>query len=230
MMSKYVSLYTFQLKEIMCWLYHYDLADKQYNLYDNTPIPQAVDEVLADFMDVIDNALGVMQTQQYSNFYLLNKGFKWSTEDTVWYAKPYTIQLFNIIFSRFWDSYGIQCEDIDDDTLQLLFARKLNTMLNILNLTYDRYAALLDAYEDKKDKLLNPVESNSEGYNRYNDTPQDGGDFSDDEHTTSIYQNGLKIEQEQMTPIERLRQIEDGYQNVLLDWSNEFRKLFWEEM
>ena len=62
-----------------------------------------------------------------------------------------------------------------------------------------------------------------------NDTPQNTGDFADDTHTSHITQTSGTSEVEVKTPIERLKEIQDGYSDVLARWSEEFNTLFLEE-
>ena len=90
--------------------------------------------------------------------------------------------------------------------------------LSIINQTYDRYALILKTYDDNKADLLNKVES----LTRFNDTPQDTGEFSDDEHTTHITSTKNDFD----TLMGRIDEIDRKYRNVLADWTREFESLF----
>ena len=63
---------------------------------------------------------------------------------------------------------------------------------------------------------------------RENDTPQDGGDFADDGHTSYINQGETSVtEEHEDTPlIERIDKIQNLYQKTMLKWVNEFSGLF----
>ena len=67
----------------------------------------------------------------------------------------------------------------DRDLYDEITEKVLRKFSYVYNTTKDRYLALLDIYANQKANLLNKVESNT--IQRYNDTPQNGGDWSDDE-------------------------------------------------
>ena len=89
---------------------------------------------------------------------------------------------------------------------------------NIMEQTYERYATLLNFYAAKKSQLLDKVES----LTRFNDTPQDTGEFSDDEHTTHI----TSTKNDYDTLMARIDEVDRKYRNLLKDWSSEFECLF----
>ena len=99
----------------------------------------------------------------------------------------------------------------------------------ILEMTSPRYLTLLKAYSDSQTELLDPVINKSKNLTRFNDTPQDEGDFAHDEHTTNITEVEGESSNELDTKMGRIKEIEEKYRNILLDWSNEFESLFIEE-
>jgi len=90
-----------------------------------------------------------------------------------------------------------------------------------LNLTYERYSKLIELYEANKSDLLN--ELTTETISRFNDTPQDGGLYADDEYTTNVTQSSSKTN---VSILSRLAELDDTIRNLYTDWSNEFRKVF----
>ena len=102
-------------------------------------------------------------------------------------------------------------------------------LANIIINTYDRYAPLYKYYKDKENSLMDMIQSETEGNIRYNDTPQNGGDFSDDAHTSNITKNAQTNRTEMYTPMERLKEIKDKLSSILFEWSEEFDKIFLEE-
>ena len=84
----------------------------------------------------------------------------------------------------------------------------------------DKYVMLIQNLENNKSKLLDDVKSAS--ISRFNDTPQNSGDFSDDPHTSTITttENSSNVG----TMMQRLNEIEDKIKQLYLDWSDEFRK------
>ena len=83
-----------------------------------------------------------------------------------------------------------------------------------------KYNLLIQNLENNKSKLLDDVKSSSIA--RFNDTPQNSGDFSDDPHTSNI--TTTENSSNAGTMMQRLNEIEDRIKQLYLDWSDEFRK------
>ena len=79
---------------------------------------------------------------------------------------------------------------------------------------------LIQNLNNNKSKLLDDVKSSSVA--RFNDTPQNSGDFSDDNHTSNI--TTTTSSSNVGTMMQRLNEIEDNIKQLYIDWSNEFRK------
>jgi hypothetical protein len=88
--------------------------------------------------------------------------------------------------------------------------------------TYERYIALIDFYQAKKAQLLDKIGSETKA--KFNDTPQNGGDFDNDEHLSTI--TTTTTEQDLVPLINRLDGISRLYKDVLSDWADEFAPLF----
>lgn len=84
----------------------------------------------------------------------------------------------------------------------------------------DKYSLLIQNLELNKSKLLADIKSHSVA--RFNDTPQNSGDFSDDPHTSNI--TTTENSSAGGTMIQRLNEIEDNIKQLYNDWSDEFRK------
>ena len=84
----------------------------------------------------------------------------------------------------------------------------------------EKYVMLIQNLNANKAKLLDDVKSSSIA--RFNDTPQNSGDFSDDQHTSNITTttNSSNVG----TMMQRLNEIEDNIKQLYIDWSDEFRK------
>lgn len=87
--------------------------------------------------------------------------------------------------------------------------------------TKDRYLYLLQLYQDNKRNLLKSVTTTMT--QRYNETPQDGGDWLDDRHTTTITQE--EQSSDFMPLINRINDIEKKYKNLLDSWVKEYDEL-----
>lgn len=98
------------------------------------------------------------------------------------------------------------------------------------NYTSDRYLTLLDLYETQKRNLMSKLSNTSSNSttHRVNDTPQNGGNFYDDEHTSVYEQTTISTNNaiDPTTVMSRLDEIQNKYTNVIKDWANEFNCLF----
>lgn len=146
--------------------------------------------------------------------------------------------LLNKLIERYWDEYVFTSEEDLLDPLNILTTtdilyktrRLLGKIIDIIQFTYNKYASILDSYDTAKTKLLDKMNKTISGSDtrRDNDTPQDGGDFADDTHTSFISQGQVDNEENwDDTPIiERLDKIERLYQQTFRNWLNEFKDLF----
>lgn len=116
---------------------------------------------------------------------------------------------------------------------------------NIINFTYEKYSILASLYDSSKNDLLLGIKStmtgsssgNTSNTQNYNDTPQNENNneiFGGDDYSSSINKsNGASSAtatetrfDERELLIDRLEKIGSKYEKVILNWSNEFNKLF----
>lgn len=135
-----------------------------------------------------------------------------------------TLELWQYVCSRFIEEY-ILIDDSKSDYKEFT-APFLRKVVNVLNGSYDRYNAIYEAFETQKSKLLNTIKTTQLGSAKFNDTPQGNGDFSDDPHTTNITLTKGETESDNLTPVMRLKEIQDSLNDILFNWSKEFEKLF----
>lgn len=144
--------------------------------------------------------------------------------------KPHMEDLWQLIYARYYDWYcdystytdfGQELEPTTDMCKKFFIK-----LLNVLVLSYEKYSVLLDYYTSEKNNLMNQINTSNTAITRFNDTPQDGGDFSDDAHTTNISQSEGSSGTDGMSPIMRLKEIQDNYRDAMEEWCNEFKRLF----
>lgn len=144
-------------------------------------------------------------------------------------AKDHIADLWNLFYARFYNEYAISRIYEEEYTLVKADTREFFIKLfNKIILTYPKYALLLDLYESQKSKLLNQIKNNNYATTRYNDTPQNeegSSDFSNDDHVSNISIINSESGTDGVTPIMRLKEIQDNYKSVLEDWCNELGKL-----
>ena len=154
-------------------------------------------------------------------------GYSTSTiSNGVWTDTNYS-KVIDLVVKRYLDYYCFYTTDENFDTdKQKNFIAKL---IMILEMTSPRYLKLLEVYASASAQLLNPVEIETSRLTRFNDTPQDEGDFANDEHTTNLTEDTGTTKNDLDTKMGRIREIESNYNNLLLNWSREFKSLFIEE-
>lgn len=92
----------------------------------------------------------------------------------------------------------------------------------IMKSTFSKYAPLIKLYKDQEANLMASIKQT--GISRYNDTPQDGGDWSNDMHTSNI--STSETTTEGGTTAVRLAEIRAMWENLYSDWAAEFKGLF----
>ena len=141
-------------------------------------------------------------------------------EGTVEDAQGYEC-FVNYIWPRFYQEAVIYVDSDEDEDFVKKFTRtKVGRMFAWWKSSMEKYTMLIQNLEANKKKLLDDVKSSSTS--RFNDTPQNSGDFSDDQHTSTITktENSSNVG----TMMARLNEIEDNIKQLYRDWSNEFRK------
>lgn len=143
----------------------------------------------------------------------------------------YITDVWNLIIARYFDHYCVEASEYDSASgLQTSLIREfIVKLLNIFNMTTEKYSVLLGFYASKKADLMNKIQSTSSGSAKFNDTPQNYGEFSDDDHMTNITKTEGSSSTDGDTLMERLNEIQNKYRKILQDWSNEFEKIFVEE-
>lgn len=84
--------------------------------------------------------------------------------------------------------------------------------------TKDRYMLLLDMYRQNKANLLKAVKTAVTV--RFNDTPQDGGDWGDDKHSTTVQSE--EQSSDYMPLMERIASVENRYHSLMHRWVLQF--------
>ena len=99
-------------------------------------------------------------------------------------------------------------------------------------MTYEYYVPLLTFYRAAKINLMDDVESTSSNKIKFNDTPQNAntsGVYEGDDYINQFTKTEGVSKSQLTSKINRLREIQDGYKNVMADWVKEFEMLFMED-
>ena len=125
------------------------------------------------------------------------------------------------IWPRFYQEAIIYIDqDESESFLEKFCITKAGQIVSWWTSSSEKYSLLIQNFENNKAKLLDDVKSSS--ISRFNDTPQNSGDFSDDPHTSNI--TTTENSSNAGTMMQRLNEIEDNIKQLYIDWSDEFRK------
>ena len=125
------------------------------------------------------------------------------------------------IWPRFYQEAIIYVDSDENESFVEKFARtKAGQIFAWWMSSTEKYSLLIQNLNNNKQKLLDDVKSSSVA--RFNDTPQNSGDFSDDNHTSNI--TTTTSSSNVGTMMQRLNEIEDNIKQLYIDWSDEFRK------
>ena len=157
----------------------------------------------------------------FLNACLQKAGFKNKDTSDIGEATE-TLKCFkDYIWPRFYQEAIIYVDSDDTEDFVEKFARtKVGQIFAWWQSSSDKYKLLIQNLNNNKLKLLDDVKSSSTS--RFNDTPQNSGDFSDDQHTSTVTktENSSNVG----TMMARLNEIEDNIKQLYMDWSDEFRK------
>lgn len=134
-----------------------------------------------------------------------------------------TKELFHLLWLRYQKSI-IGYIDVYYDHGELVSTEMndieaLYDKINYIYLTTkDRYMLLLDMYKQNKANLLKAVTTAVTV--RFNDTPQDGGDWGDDKHSTTIQSE--EQSSDYMPLMERIASVENRYHSLMHRWVLQF--------
>ena len=144
--------------------------------------------------------------------------------------------LMFIVYERHYNDYMFKKvypanEDapVDELLTEADVKKALYPIINVINLTLPRYIPLLQQNEYASTDPIAPVSSVSKNKTRFNDTPQDGGDFNNDPHATNVSESENETSVDSASLMERLDQSFKNFRSIILEWSNEFNQLFFKE-
>lgn len=112
----------------------------------------------------------------------------------------------------YWDDDNI-VDAVKDWSLQLC---------SMIKHSYGRHSLLIKNFEAHKNELMKRIESTTQF--KYNDTPQNAGNWSDDDHVSNQTETTVAIDGD--TIIGRISEINKKLRDLYQEWAMEFRDLF----
>ena len=146
-------------------------------------------------------------------------------------------RLISELLGRYWEkpigkTYLPPWEDeIPEESIERILTSWTRRFLGVLNRTHERYILILDSYASARDKMMSDVKSRTSSKRKHNDTPQNPnteGIYEGDNYISDFTKFETENDTEFATKMQRLREIEDLYSNVMADWVDEFQKTFLE--
>lgn len=133
--------------------------------------------------------------------------------------------LVQYLFPKYWFLYVYPCGDSESDSAKV-YKSFFNRFSQLIIATWGKYAPIIKAFKEKEGNLLARLGSESTNLTRFNDTPQNTGDFKDEAHTTTATQSTNETSSDYETPINRLAEIREKFENVYNAWAQDFDILF----
>ena len=147
--------------------------------------------------------------------------------------KDYLEDLYNLLYKRYNEWYCVHLDgyNITPEEETAAYNKFMLKVMNITEMTYDKYAARISIFNNAKNTLMAQVKGNTTAKTGYNDTPQEesSGGFEDATHRTSFTKVTSDTATDGATPIERIDEIDRKIKNIMLEWCEEFKQLFWED-
>lgn len=181
-------------------------------------------------LSIINDGSGEVPSQL--NAENLQRGFFTRLNDVSLINKTEILNLINnFVVPRFALSVIYSYETVETDGVETYSAqadealRWQGLVYSWLLGSYDRYKALIDAYEAKKATLLEDLKTKEE--TRTNDTPQSNsaGTYEDLNYENQ-YVRG-EVSQSGGTPAQRLKDIEMNLSNIYEKWASEFKRFIY---
>ena len=131
------------------------------------------------------------------------------------------------LLPKYWETYILpwakeETEQAQQETVQKFY----DNFMQLIVATFNKYLPIIKAYKAKESSLMARLGSESHSISRFNDTPQNGGDFADEGHTTNATTADNETLSDYETPINRLREIRDKFEDLYNAWAKDFDILF----
>lgn len=129
-------------------------------------------------------------------------------------------EFINYLVFKHYNSYLMYTDS--DDEYDDCKSELLQKIATFIYETEKRYGLLIKTYKDNESKLMDKLLTSTS--TRFNDTPQDSGDYSDNEHTSNI--SKTDTQSDVMTTAAKLNEIKNKWYNLYSDWLTNFSKKF----
>lgn len=132
------------------------------------------------------------------------------------------------IYPAFYNQYVCSYDKVyryletsdEDQSAATVFADYLGPIISWMQSSTQKFSLIIANQEANKNNLLSQIKASST--TKFNDTPQNKGEFSDDNHTSTI--TSVESGVDGGTLMSRLNEIENNLKRLYKDWASEFRQ------
>ena len=217
------------------------LMEKQYNLKETLEI--VFSKTLGKaYKTSLADELATFLENQYSSQDIDSDMIKFATFESGTFAyNDYVEEMLNDFYNRFYNYFAIGINE--NSELAEAVENFLFKFLNVLNVTYPKYAPIIKALTNNENKLMDALSRDYEDSGgsdgtvtqRFNDTPQDGGAYEDDNHTTNINESVSNATSslthtetyDNKYVLEKINYIRDNLSNIYTEWENKVATILW---
>lgn len=216
------------------------LIERQYSLKDVVIAENIGSGWDHPYITSFANFIAFLLTQMSVNPDLI-KFSEFDEDNDEWTHKDYVDEMLNDFYPRFYKYYAASSllGELTEDDREEFWCK----FFNVLNVTYPKYATIIKFYKSNESKLMDALnrdytddgDSSGTVTSRFNDTPQDGGLFEDDTHTTNVNEtsstsdSGLEHKETYNNEymLDRLNRIRDNLSNLFTEWENKVATILW---
>ena len=199
---------------------YFTLNDVRHDmaLYPTEEGPFVMEKNSAKMTDFISSVMQSCGWTLPSQFWTVPK----YEDERGWFSNHIQRCWQHYIWPKFYDKAICYTDDdtIADDDSAKVFASFMGPIVAWMSSSDTKFSLLIANQEANRDKLLQQIKSSS--VNRFNDTPQNQGEFEDNSHNTNVTKTENATDG--TTLLARLNEIENNLKRLYEDWSNEFRK------
>lgn len=153
---------------------------------------------------ILTNAYSYNFTVQTDEGIVTLPFFEWDSDNSKYILKDNFKAIIDYLLRQYGSSYCIVCPALDDTLLKECATEFMDSLMDKLFTTYDKYSAVIDSYEAERTHLLDGVKfkskdtgkayggssgsNSSSGYSKFKDTPQGSVSLEDlgDDYNTNV--------------------------------------------
>ena len=146
-------------------------------------------------------------------------------------------QLLSLVMGRYHEHAIIKLDmcvisEITEEAKAEAYLKWVYKFMALLNDTHAYYITMLDNYASAQTHLMDDIKATSKNKVKFNDTPQNAnllGVYEGDDYITHFTSTEGETSSELMSKINRLKEIQDNYKDMMSIWVRDFERIFYQE-